>query len=619
MDERSLTRARGTMPKARPTAAGSPTPRPGSANATARPGPSAPRRSRPYARGAAEAVVGAAAALGYTLMSNCVNVDPLVRLGQVSGLAALQLYAAAVGGPLLGVLVYSAHRGSPERHELVKRLVCAALSGLATGVIAGGVVVALSDTPWPLGGQNGDPGVLERMAYSFLHGEGMSGVYPPGFPALIALWAKLRYGPSGETGYALHDLQILFTALAGPMAYASWRLLLRPFWALMISVPAAVLFLDPIRPYSHVVMIMLLPLLTRFLRETARAGERPTASLVRRAAALGVTFGLLFLWYSGWYVWAAPGAAVLALLSFPWRAGPATARKAGLFAGVTAATAAVVGSPLLYQMIRLGPGTHDRYAYLSVYADPAYVLGWMSDRSGGLTYRYWPTAGEMAGQTGFALLLLLGVGLGLGLGLRDPAARMATAILAGAWPARFWIASHMAKDQAVQLYPRTTWIIMYCLMVLALAGVRAVAHRGLGWIARASADTTTSAAVRTALRRRVPQLGAGLVCALALFATMGASWSGNRYMPSSDIDSMGIDAYRAHTVQLPNGTCPRHSPVAACDEIRRKVFKPRVDRGFIWCASVPAEDWPTVCGQPAPKSVPSRATTAPVRAHTTIR
>ncbi|MET9962550.1 hypothetical protein ABZ128_26380 [Streptomyces sp. NPDC006326] len=570
---------------------------------------SRPWTSRRWVLPLAEAVVSVVAALGYTVLCGRISVNPLVRLGQVSGLAALQQYAALLGLPLLAVLLYTAHRGSLRCHQLVKRLVCAALAGLATGVIAGGIVVALRGTPHALGGQEGDPGVLIDMANSFLHHEGMSGIYPPAFPALIALWAKIRYNGRGETGFALHDLQIFFTAVAGPMAYLAWRLLLRPFWALLIAVPAAVLFLDPIRPYSHIVMIILLPLLGCWLREMRRAARRSPRQLLLRGAGLGLVFGVLFLWYSGWYVWAAPGALVAALFLFPWRGGAAAVRRAGLFVGATVATAGVVGAPLLYQMARLGAENPDRYAFLAVYVDPTYVLGWTSDRAGTLTYQTWPVAGEMAGQSGFALLLLFGVGLGIGLGLRSVMVRTTAAVLAGAWLARFWFASHMVHDKAVQLYPRTTWIIMYCLMILAVFGLMAVVHRGSGWVERTVRQRGAERAAATAVipRRVVQQLAAGMVCVLALFATMGASWSVNRYMPSSDVDSMGIDAYRAHTIKERDGSCPRFSPRKDCADIEKHDWKPGPIEDFIWCAGIVADDWPSVCGLKAPAKVRSRA------------
>ncbi|MEU9252888.1 hypothetical protein AB0D66_13690 [Streptomyces sp. NPDC048270] len=559
--------------------------------------------SRRWVLPLAEAVVSLVAALGFTLLSTHISVNPLIRVGQVSGLAKLQQYAAVLGLPLLAVLLYTAYRGSLLRHQAAKRLVCAALAGLATGVLAGGVVVALRGTPWGLGGQEGDPSALIAMANSFLHGESMSGIYPPLFPGLMAVWAKIRYDVPGGTGFALKDFQIFFTAIAGPMTYLAWRLLLRPFWALLIAVPSALLFMDPIRPYSHGSMLVLLPLLGYCLREMRRSGERPLRRSLLRGAVLGLVFGVVFLWYSGWYVWAAPGVFVLALCLFPWRAGKTAVKRAGAFVGVTLLTAGVVGAPLIYQMARLGSQTPDRYAFLAVYVDPAYVLGWVSDRSGKLEYQTWPAAGEMAGQSGFALLLLFAVGLGVGLALRNTMVLTAAATLAGAWLARFWFASHMAHDKAVQLYPRTTWIIMYCLMILAVLGMMAVVNRGSGWAERTLRPSGAAPAARVVPRRVVAQLAAGMVCAIALFATMGASWSVNRYMPQSDNMTMGIDAWRAHTIKKADGSCPRFAPNKKnCADIVTNDWRQNPDDGELWCGGIGPLNWKTVCGRKAPAS-----------------
>ncbi|MEY9945666.1 hypothetical protein ABH937_002746 [Kitasatospora sp. GAS1066B] len=553
-------------------------------------------RLRPWQLRLSEAVVSVVAALGYTALCRHISVNPLNRIGQVSGLATLQEYVALIGLPLLAVLLYAAYRGTLRQYELAKRLVCAALAGLATGVVAGGVVVALRGTPWPLGGQEGDPSVLIDMATSIMHGKGI-GVYPPAFPAAMAAWSEMRYGGVGGAGYALHDLQIICSALVGPMSYLAWRLLLRPFWALLIAVPAAVVFLDPIRPYSHVVMIMLLPLLAAFMRELRRTERRSVRSALLLGVGFGVVFGLMFLWYSGWYLWSAPGVFVLALLLFPWRKGRAAITSAAAFVVSAGVAFAVVGAPLIYEIVRLGASTPDRYAYLSVYADPTYVLGWMSDRSGQLTYDTWPAAGELSGQTGFAVLLLLGVGLGMGLALRNIAVRTAAAVLAGAWLMRFYYAGNMERTQQIQLYPRTTWIIMYCLMILAVLGLMALVQRGTGWLDRAL--RAKDSAVGVISPRVLGQLSAGMVCAVALFATMGASWSINRYMPESSETSMGIDAYRAQEVKKADGTCPKYSPVTKCADHIVKDWKPTPDTG-LWCSGIPTEDWPAVCGRPAP-------------------
>lgn len=546
-----------------------------------------------------EAVVSVGAASAYTLLCTRISVNPINRIGQVSGLAKLQEYVAVLGLPLLAILLFTAYRGSAFRHQLVKRLVCAALAGLATGVVAGGVVVALRGTPWPLGGQEGDPGVIMAMATTIMDGKGLPGVYPPGFPMAMAIWSDLFYGGRTGAGFALHDLQILFTALFGPMAYLSWRLVLRPFWALLIAVPASIVFLDPIRPYSHIVMVMLVPFLVAFFRTMGRiAGRRPAAAVLL-GLAFGAAFGAMFLWYSGWFLWAAPGVLLLALFCFPWRRGRTARFRAALYVAGAGAGFAVVGSPLLYELAKAGGSVPDRYAFLAVYADPSYVLNFVSDRSGDLTYDTWPGTGDLAGQSGISVLLLLGTGLALGLALRQLTVRVAAAVLVSAWLMRFYYAGKMSHDRAVQLYPRTTWIILYCLMILAVFGLMALVNRGSGWGNRVLA---VRGAVAEAIPRRVVrQVAAGMVCVLAVFGAMGAGWSINRYMPEDPAkNSMGMDAWRAHLLQKPNGKCPKYAPNGLCvvHEVKDRSQYP--DNGVLWCAGIVAAEWPTVCGRKAP-------------------
>ncbi|MFF8771542.1 hypothetical protein [Kitasatospora sp. NPDC015120] len=575
----------------------------GAAAASAAPAAEKPALlTRRWAQITAEVVVGVVAALGFTLLCTRIDVNPLNRIGQVSGLAKIQQYVTIIGLPLLAALLFTAYRGTLRRHRLTQRLVCSALAGLSTGVVAGGVVVALHGTPWPLGGQEGDPSVLVHMATGFLDDKGLPGVYPPGFPALIAFWAKYRYNGVGSEGFALHDLQIFFSALVGPMSYLAWRLLLRPFWALLIAIPAAVVFLDPIRPYSHVVMIILVPLLTAVLRELRRAGELPLRSALLRGTGFGVVFGLLFLWYSGWYLWSAPGIAVLTLFVFPWRQGRTAVRNGLGLLATTVVSAGIVGAPLLYQLAKVGADVPDRYGYIMTYTDPAYVMGWLSDRVGTTTYHEYPATGDLAGQTGFTLLLLAGVGLGIGLGLRNLAVRTAAAVLAGAWLMRFTFAGKMAQSGTVALYPRTTWIILYCLMILAVLGLMAAYHRGSGWLERVLRKDDAPAGTTVLSGRALRQLAAGLVCALALFGTMGASWSVNRYMPEHEkYGRMGLDAWRAHTIKKADGSCPTYAPVSDCAGIITKDWEPdKDDKKFVWCAGVATEDWLEVCGRRAP-------------------
>ncbi|MEV7596440.1 hypothetical protein AB0O91_03515 [Kitasatospora sp. NPDC089797] len=571
--------------------------------------------ARPWAVRSAEALVSIVAAFAFTLLCSRINANPLNRVGQVSGLAELQKYAAIVGLPVLAVLLYAAYRGSLARYQLVQRLVCAAVAGLATGAVAGGIAVALNGTQWGLGGQEGDPGNLIGMANDMLRGQGLPGVYPPGFPAALAIWSKLFYGGIGGGGYAMKDLQLICSALVGPMAYLSWRLMLRPFWALLIAVPSAILFLDPIRPYSHVTMLVMVPMLAAALRELRRAHTLSTRSTVWRGVGFGVSFGLMFLWYSGWFVWAAPGVFVLALFLVPWRKGAARIKPVLVFLGATLGSAVVVGAPLLYQLVRLGAEAKDRYAYLSVYIDPAYIMGWASDRAGTMTYHDFPWRGELAGQSAYTLLLLAGVALALGLGLRSIVVRTTAATLVSAWLLRYWFASQMAHTKSIQLYPRTTWIILYALMILAVLGLMFAVQRGTGWLRTVQRVGTDGEPAPVTLRPAVTgRLVAGAVCAVALFATMSASWSVDRYMPTTDpkllpssgsqnVD-MGIDAWRAHILVNSDGKCPKYDPAGPtdCAPVNKglKEYNNGPDKGTLWCGNVSGDDWATVCGTKRP-------------------
>ncbi|MFJ7244765.1 hypothetical protein ACIQWA_08960 [Kitasatospora sp. NPDC098652] len=590
-----------TRPTAAPPAPGitGADPEPGAVTST---GTAGARRPLRHATAVAEAVVSLVTGVGFMLWARSIDVNPLVRIGQVSGLAGLQVHAAVVAVPVLAALLYVAHRAGPDRYRPALRLGCAVIAGLSTGLVAGGIAVALHGTPWGLGGQEGDPGNVMGMADDMIRGKGLPGVYPPLFPALLAGWGKLFHGGVAGVGFAMQDLQLLCTAVAGPIAYLVWRLLLRPFWALLVAVPAAVLFIDPIRPYSHSAMLVMVPLLAACLRDLRRAHRLPTRSAVRRAVAYGSVMGVVFLWYSGWFVWAAPGVLVLVGFSIPWRAGAARLRRTLLFLGVTVVSAALVGAPLLYQMVRFGATTKDRYAMITVYADPAYVMGWASDRAGTQTYHNWPVSGELAGQSAFTLLLLAAAALAIGLGSGGVLVRTVATVLVSSWLLRFWFAAQMERTQAVQLYPRTTWIIMYCLIVLAVLGLMLAVRHTAAWsrtLSRPGGGPATGRSLLTV--RRITAAG---VCAIALFTAMAGSWSANRYIPTTapGVQDMGLDAWRAHAIKDADGRCPRYSPVATCADVNRGLTarKESSDDPGLWCAGVPAAEWPVTCGRKAP-------------------
>ncbi len=537
-----------------------------------------------------EALVALAVGIGFMVWARNISVDPLIRIGQVSGLAKLQFRAALIALPVLAAVLYAAHRADHRHYRLLLRLGCAAVAGLGTGIVAGGIAVALRGTPWGLGGQDGDPGTLQSYAASFLRGEGLPDLYPPGFVVLLAEWAK--YLRHGQVGFALKDVQLLLSAVFGPVAYLAWRSLLRPAWALAAALPASILFLDPIRPYSHLVMVVLLPVLGRLLTELTRVRGRTIRSALLRGALIGVVLGLLFLTYSGWFVWSAPGVLVAALALVPWRHGRAALVRAAALLGATCAAAGLVGAPLLLRMLSHGASAVDRYAYFDVYIDPAYVMGWRSDRSGWPASWAWPPPGGLAGQDAVTLLVLAGLALALALGLRRPAVIAALGCLASAWVLRFWFAGHMERDQAVMLYPRTTWLILYCLVTLTVLAAMLLA----GGAASAWRKLTDRQQIRLPrfLGRR---LAAGSLCGLALFGAMAASWSANRYMPTDPAQrNMGLDAWRSHTLQRGDGSCPLYAPGHTCTP-PHELWRPKDSEDTrLWCGNVAMESWTAYCG-----------------------
>ncbi len=262
--------------------------------------------------GAGEAVAAVGAAAGSVQLSRSVVVDPLDRVGQVSGLAALDLRFVVLG--LLVVACCLAATRSPAAWSVVSRLACAAVAGLATGLVAGGVLLALRGTAWPLFANWGDSGQLIRWADDIVAGRPVPAEYPPVALHLIALWSELT---GDSTAGALRTMQVVGTAVFGPLAYLSWRLVLTPVWALAVALVAAMPMLEPYKSYTTVVLVVLVPVLVAFLRALRRAATLTWTRVALVGLATGVALGVLLCIYSGWFVWSAPGALVAVMVVFP--------------------------------------------------------------------------------------------------------------------------------------------------------------------------------------------------------------------------------------------------------------------------------------------------------------
>ncbi len=513
--------------------------------ATASPASDPPGRFARVAVGAGEVVAAVGAAIGSVALSHSVEVDPLDRVGQVSGLAALDLRFVLLGLAVLVACVATARH--PRVFAVVGRLACAAVAGLVTGLVAGGIALALHGTAWGLFANWGDSGQLIRWADDILAGRPVPPDYPPVALHLIARWAELT---GDSTAGALRTSQVVGTALFGPIAYLSWRLVLAPVWALAVALVAAMPLLEPYKPYTTVVLVALVPLLVAFLQVLRRAGRLTWTRLALAGAATGVALGVLFSLYSGWFLWSAPGALVAVLARFPWRA----PLRGLAMLGVTAAGLVAVAWPHLFGIIAAAGTVQDRYFYFDTAVEPAYIAMWRNDLPGNVGP--WPPPGELAGVGVFTVLLVVGLGVAVAVAGRRTAVLTAGALLAGAWILRLAIASQMYQTQTVQLYPRTTAEILFCLLLMAVLAARYGGRRLQdAWRAR------TAMANGRVPRNAMPVIGA-LCAALLLGLSMGSA-TADRYLPRND-GSVGLLAYVAQQVRQPDGTCPVFSGPGGC-------------------------------------------------------
>jgi galactan 5-O-arabinofuranosyltransferase len=479
----------------------------------------------------------------------------LDRVSQVSALAALDLRVVLVGVVLVLGCALAVRFG---RAAPAVRVAAAAIAGLATGLAGAGIALALRGTVWPLFATGGDSGALVTWADVLLAGRDVPVAYPPGVINLIAWTAELT---GGSTVDALKLIHIVGTAVFGPVAYLAWRLVLPPLWALAVTLVAAVPLLEPYKPYTTVVLVVLVPVLVRLLSELSAAGRASTARVAVTGLAAGATLGLLALLYTGWFLWSLPGAVVALLVAFPWRAAPL--RGLALCVLAAGALAAVAGRHLV-AIVVAAADTRDYFFYFDTFVDPTYFAMWRNDFGADGP---WPPPGELAGVGVFTLLLVVGLGAAIAFGGRRTSVRTVVALLAGAWVLRLWLASRMYETQTVQLYPRTSAQILFCLLVLAVLAARYGGRR---------AQARRPVAASDGARRLLP-VGV-LAAALLLALSMGSSIA-DRHMPRAE-NGPGMLAYVSQMVRQPDGTCADYSR-GGC-----------LDSGGAVLARIPAHDMP---------------------------
>ncbi|MGW5850592.1 hypothetical protein ACWFQ8_22025 [Streptomyces sp. NPDC055254] len=510
-----------------------------------------------------EAAVAFAAALVLPLLARGFNFNPLNRIAQVSGLAAIQLRFVLIGLLCVAAVALAMRLRGGRHFDLTARFAAAAIAGLASGFVAAGAVVALHGTPWPMFGLNGDSGRIVEWAHAVANGRPSgSPVYPPAPLHTLGHYAEWFRG--GNTAYAFKDLQILGAAAFGPLVYLAWRLLLSPVRALAFGVAPAFALIDAYKPYSQTVLVLLVPVLVAMVVSLRRSGTDDWRRLLLKGAGFGVLLGVLFLTYSGWFLWSAAGVLFAALLYFPWRTGRL---KGAAFLGASLAGFLVVAGRYLVVMLTEGQTTKDYNFRFDNFTDPAYYLMWRTDMPGKVGE--WPLPGEYGGVGLFALLTFVCLGAAIWLGIRRPMVVTIAAMFISAWVMRMFIASHMYETQTVQLYTRTNNQLLYCGLLLCALLAHLVSQRiAARRTAEEAADTAAGPAGGHRSGSGLPaREGAviGTLCALLLLLGTVASSMADRYMPAQD-GTYRILPYVSHTITEQDGSCPKFAPGGTCSK-----------------------------------------------------
>lgn len=519
------------------------------------------RLRRAFVLFAAEAAVSVFAALLLTYLGRRLHVNPMSRIGQVSGLAGIQFRLLL----LLAVTVLLYQFLSRRWPGAAVNIAAASVAGLATGVTAAGNVVALRGTTWPINGYGGDIGNLQVWAYNVIDGVPLPAEYPPGFPHVLAFVAQVFF--DGKVEYAVKWVMIGFLALCGPVAYLAWRMLLPPLWALGIGLTAALPVFDLYKPYSPLVLVVVIPVLAKLVQVTQHSATLSRLRALAIGGGLGVLLAALFLLYSGWFVWSAVGIVVVfaIVLGGIARSGGVRALWQGLLPLLAACAAfLVLAGPYMVRLLGASGATKDTYFYFDTFTDPAYFAMWGNSLPGPQRTAGLPPLGELGGVGLFAIVLVIGLAVALALALRQPMVLTLAACTASAFLLRYWYASHMARDHAVQLYPRTSIQIVYCMIALTGLAVYYAVQRIRDW--SRGKETLALLPSRTGRGpRRSVVIGA--LCSLGLLYGMAGSATADAFMPKDPDkvqDSIGMLAWYSHTLQQPNGKCPAYAPKRDC-------------------------------------------------------
>jgi hypothetical protein len=509
----------------------------------------------------AEAATAVLAAIGFMVWSGNIDVNPMDRKGQVSGLAQLQFRLAICALILVTALVVAQRLLRGRGQPLLIGIGCAAVAGLASGLVAGGMQIALRGTPFGLWAGGGDYAWILRWVAQMAEHQPTPDYYPPLFLKLLQWWSSVSGKPAV---YAIRDLQLVGTALFGPLAYLCWRLVLSPGWALGIGLVAAFPFIEPVKPYPQLTLVLLMPVLIALLRQVHRADQLTPIRAVGVGVGYGAALGLLFLLYSGWFIWGAAGVLAAIVLLAPWRRGALRVLTLGGSAGVVFLAIAWVH---LRGLLAGDGALSDDFFYFDTSTDPAYFAMWRNDVPGDINPSLWPPPAEWAGVGLFTIALAVGLGVALWLGWRRTPVITVGLFAVSAWLLRMYLAGESYATQTVRLFPRTTAVLLYCTLILTGFAVKYAVEAISDRLGRAPVagpesatlvgpDTQTPAGARVTASAGIP-VGLALIPLIFLFASGGSDWV-NHYLPGK-AGSYGAYAADAQNRLRLDGRCSTYA------------------------------------------------------------
>jgi hypothetical protein len=484
-----------------------------------------------------------------------IKHNPLLRASQVSGMAKIDLRFLVLGFAVIGAALVAERFAPPWIRQYTPQIACAAIAALASSLVAAGVMFALNGTPYGILAGGSDFGWIADWISQY----DKTGSFPSHYPPLpiYLIWMAVKV--TGEpVAIVTKPLEIIGTALYGPLVYLSWRMVLKPIWALAIGVVAMLPFIEPFKVYAQLVLVLFVPVLIKYFMVVRRSHELTRRGAAWWGAGFGAGLATLFLLYSGWFVWALPGAVLAFAILAPWRR---AADRALLLAGTTVAVFLPLTWVHLTGLLSSTGGVSDNYQYFDTRTDPAYIAMWRND-SGANVGSVWPPFGELGNVGVFSVLLVAGLALALALGWRRTPVVVACTGIAGAWILRFYLAGKMYETNLVRLYPRTTQFILYLLLILVGYAIYFATNRVRELYQRLAASTGADS--EPSPRRGVP-FALMLAPLLLLFLFMGSA-TVDRLMPA---DRPGTDAdatWISHATNLPNGKCPIYGRGVACIE-----------------------------------------------------